>query len=933
MGIGPFDSLVFPGVYTQTLTQAPLASAAGELRIPAFIGVASDTRTVSNYEMIRGSSSMADNKIIKENVSSQVTGSNRNFSVSFFPIVKGDGAGTTTNDPKNIIAYINSNPVPVASLNGATGEIYLVNYPAVGDEVLITYAYKRTDTLHTDEDLSTQIDGLTRTFQTHFFPIVSGNNSGITTTDTSKITVKINGVTKALASLDGENGQFSLASSVTPPTPGDVITVTYYTNDQQNTADILPSPYVASVASVGYSPGASDFIQGQDYILDTTTSIYSSFSTLQWGNSLKVLPGATTSGYMPFNDMTGSLYDNHIYRRLASGLVDGTNKTFTLEYIPTDGQSRGKLTDDPSKLEAYVGTDPIVASPAVITEVIGSTRTIMLQTAPTVGQKVYVSQFQNNLVTDNWTVTCTGSGLYTIVGANSGEAMEVTYVDATVADSGAFSTEGVTYPDGDSANPNFRDTQVMPGSAVAEDITIKFIDATTYGVLSSVAGGTGSAGDNTCYLYQTYIDKATGFRITINQGATVDYSSNDRIHYNVSPTFHTTSLYRSRAIPGVKLIVSSTSGVNTSDTALINSYNLVNANEPNVGDFYYVTFSEYKQFDSNGIGDPVLYTQEKDMVADLGPLTIDNKLGLAGHLAFLNGAAAIVCLQIEKASGKDDAPDSRYISAIDVFNEPMTGGIRPTLIQPVTTSNAVLQYLRQSNLIQSGIRYGNEHRSYFGFPLNTSPTVAQAYARAMNNERMVAIYPDGAVITLTDALGNEYEYLVDGSLLASAFAGRDVMPAFDVAEPITRKPINGFTRLYRRMDSVTMAQTANAGITLLEETAGGIQVKFALTTNVENVLTRTPSIIRTKDFIQRGTRQNLNPYIGTKMLIQRLTEIEDTLNSYLASLQQAQIITAFQPAKATQDPSDPSIVNVLAYYSPVPELLWIVITFNIRTNV
>jgi hypothetical protein len=220
-----------------------------------------------------------------------------------------------------------------------------------------------------------------------------------------------------------------------------------------------------------------------------------------------------------------------------------------------------------------------------------------------------------------------------------------------------------------------------------------------------------------------------------------------------------------------------------------------------------------------------------------------------------------------------------------------------------------------------------------GFPLNTTPTAAQTRARGINNERIVAVYPDGAVMTLTDALGNETEYLVDGAMLAMAMAGRDVSPAFDVAEPLTKKPINGFTRLYRRMDSVTSAQTANAGITLFEEVAGGIQIKFALTTDVTSVLTRTPSIIRTKDFIQRGSRSILTPYIGTKMLIQRTTEIEDTLNSYLASLQQAQIITAFQGTKAKQDPADPSIVNVETFYSPVPELLWIMITFNLRSAV
>ena len=83
MGIGPFPSFAFPGVYTQTLDQAPTATASGELRIPAFIGVAADTIPTPNYEMIRGSSAMADNPIT-EDVSGQVTGANRNFQVTFF---------------------------------------------------------------------------------------------------------------------------------------------------------------------------------------------------------------------------------------------------------------------------------------------------------------------------------------------------------------------------------------------------------------------------------------------------------------------------------------------------------------------------------------------------------------------------------------------------------------------------------------------------------------------------------------------------------------------------------------------------------------------------------------------------------------------------------------------------------------------------------
>ena len=111
MGIGPFPSFAFPGVYTQTLDQAPTANASGDLRIPAFIGVAADTISTTNYEMIRGSSAMADNPIT-EDVSTQVTGANRNFQVTFFPIVVGDGTGTTTSNTNNVIAKINGLPFP-----------------------------------------------------------------------------------------------------------------------------------------------------------------------------------------------------------------------------------------------------------------------------------------------------------------------------------------------------------------------------------------------------------------------------------------------------------------------------------------------------------------------------------------------------------------------------------------------------------------------------------------------------------------------------------------------------------------------------------------------------------------------------------------------------------------------------------------------------
>jgi len=923
--IGPFESFSFPGVYTKTLNEAPRVTAAGALRFPAFIGVADETIPVNNYEMIRGSSSMADNLISKEDVSSQLTGANRNFTVSYYPIVSGNGTGTVTNNPNNVTVTVNNSRVPVASVNGTTGEIYLVSIPASTDTILVTYYFKKTDTLYTNEDLSVQATGSNTNFKVQHVPIVQGDNGGITTTDTTKVSVLVNGSAATVSAVDGDTGIITLASA---PALGATVTVTYYSNELQDTMDILPSPNVTSVTKVGYSPGTSDFIIDTDFVLDSTGS----FHTLNWGHSYKIASGQHTIGTEYFDDsqISATLYDNRSYKRATTGTTDGTNKTFTMEATPMTGQGLGKSTDDISKVVAYVGTSPVDATSVTIASMSASAKTVTLQTAPASDATVFITQYYNNLPDDTWTLTNTlagasGVGTYTISGTNSGDAMGVTWsaADTTVSDSD-FSTENVTYPAGTGAGNS--DAQVLPGYAVAETVSLTFQDSSSYVVTSSDSSGTGTGGDNTGYLNQTYIDAKTGFRVTVLAGNLVLYTLGDVIGYTVSPTL-VTAAQPTRAIPGIRTTVTDTVDIAVNDTATVKTYNK-SGNEPNIGDFYYVTFEESKTDFNNAR----FFTEEQDALDWTGPLSITNKLGVAAHLAFLNGAPAIALLQIQKSTGSEDAPDSSYISAINYFDEPMEGGVRPSLLQPMSTSTGVLNYLKTSNIIQAGIRYGNERMTYFGFPLNTSPTTAQTYARSMNSERMIGIYPDGAIMTISDELGNDIEYLMDGSVLGAAISGRDTSPAFDVATPLTRKPIVGFTRLYRRLDSVTAAQTANSGLTLLEEQAAGIYVKIALTTDTSSVLTRTPSVIRIKDFVQKGSRAVLQPYIGSKFLNERLSEIETTLGSYMRALKQAQIIKAYQGIKATVDPNDPTTVNVQGFYSPVLPLLWIIITYNLRSS-
>jgi hypothetical protein len=933
-GIGPFPSFVFPGVYTQTLNEAPRVTATGGLRVPAFIGVADEVIPITAYEMIRGSSSMADNRIVKEEISGTIDGVNRSFQVSYYPITTGAGTGTTTNNPNDVLAYVNGEKVPVATVVGSTGIVTFVTAPITGDTVEISYYYKFTDTYHSNENLSVQADSTNTTFKTSFVPIVSGDNGGTITTDPTKIVARVNGTPVTVSAVDGVDGIVTLAAA---PAGGSLVQVTYYSNEYQNTSDILPSHNVSEITKVGLSTSTTDFYSGTDYVLDTSGS----FNTINWGNSYKIASGTNTSGFTYFDDsqIGVTLYDNRIYRRECSGTVDGTNKIFTVPFVPTTGTGQGKLTDNPSLLSAYHGTAAFDATSVSIVEMSGASKTVTLAAAPIVGETVFVTQYQNLLSDDVWTLTdattgITGVGAYTLAGEDSGVGMDVEWsasdssVNPTV---NSLGNTGIQYPGASAIGANYRDTQVLPGYGVEETITLTFQDANTYVVTSDNPNGTGSGADNTGYLNQTYIDNVTAFRVTLVTPDAGAYINGDYIGYKVSPVFDTSTAVPTRAVPGARVTVSDTAGINVGDTGIITTYNKA-GNEPDIGDFYYVTFNDGKTFDADGLLAPVFVTTEKNALAYTGPLNVNNKLALAAHLSFLNGAPGVILLQVQKTTGGSDAPDSRYIDGIDVFNLPMEGGLRPALMEPVTTSSTVLSYTKTSNTIQSSIRYANERMTYFGFAVNTSPTSAMSLAQSYGNERMTGLYPDGAVVTLTDELGNNSEFLVDGSLLAAAITGRDTSPAYDVAEPLTRKPVVGFTRLYRRMDSVTQSQVANAGVTILEEQPAGIIVKMDLTTDVTSVLTRTPSVIRIKDFVQQGVRNALMPYIGMKFLNSRTTEIVTTVKSYFSALVKAQIITAFTGVTAVPDPVDPTTIQVTASYSPVLPLLWIVVTFNLRTR-
>ena len=608
-----FEQYTKPGVYTRETVEDPGIILFGDLRIPVFTGEGQETMSYKNIELHRGSSAVADDLVVKENLSDQLTGFTRQFQLGYFPVVKGDGTGTLTNVATDITVLADGVPATVTSLNGTTGVFQLHNIYPVDVNLEATYYFKRMDTFVSDEDLSGQVpsfatwtgdpnltltltlpgelgssvqlalrsltsttdafavsgagtdliaielrkvdrvlttlgtslvfassgETVTRqagswindgvvvgdgcafttpsnttpagthlivthvtdaaltfagatlvnetvsspttanvsafglrtygdisnlldvgiptpsgyitlqtagslsavlshpvpavintyfrngngpntniTFKLQNTPVVDGTNGGVVTTNPSFVTALVNNLPAQIKSLDGLNGFITMAN---PVLSGQTFTVSYYTNNYQDTYDMLPASNVASLDLVGFGPDREDFINTVDYVLETPVG---KNARIQWGAATTTDTGVWSAGYNPFDAsvITTTLIDEIMYLQPVQGTIDGVNAVFTLQDVPTDGSGHSRPTNDPSLVHVYHGTDPLDALAGGEVRVIqcfGATGKIKLYNPAPAGSLVYATYYRNILNDHTFTlavddVGITGQGSYKI---------------------------------------------------------------------------------------------------------------------------------------------------------------------------------------------------------------------------------------------------------------------------------------------------------------------------------------------------------------------------------------------------------------------------------------------------------------------------------------------------------------------------------------
>jgi hypothetical protein len=314
--------------------------------------------------------------------------------------------------------------------------------------------------------------GTNKSFSVVNVPIVDGTNGGVVTTNPDSITVTINDLPVKVVSVNGLYGTFTLAQ---PVAAGSKFRVNYYTNNYQDTFDVLPGDNIVELTNVGYGAGRSDFIDGVDFVLEKD----STGARIQWGASASVKAGKYTTGYAPFDGtpVTTTLVDEYVYLRPVSGAVDGKNYSFQLEDVPTDGSLLSRATNDPSKIAVYAGSSPLDAlskGPIRVVSLFGANRDFSLYTPTAPGQKLYASYWRNVLNDHLYTLTVaapgvTGQGTYRITD-ELGNVAPVAEEGVHTVTAGTFANTGIVWP------YSFPDLRGQVGATPNETITLTFQD-------------------------------------------------------------------------------------------------------------------------------------------------------------------------------------------------------------------------------------------------------------------------------------------------------------------------------------------------------------------------------------------------------------------------------------------------------------------------
>jgi len=414
--------------------------------------------------------------------------------------------------------------------------------------------------------------------------------------------------------------------------------------------------------------------------------------------------------------------------------------------------------------------------------------------------------------------------------------------------------------------------------------------------------------------------------VTLNVLPTpADYSAQDVVDaINAQTSGCTASVETVIADEYVKITSDATNGssivfgAGTANTVLGFSDGLANegSKEPVAASTYYVDYTRARLTTE--------YTAQYwySMVAiinEFGPADTTSPISLASQIAYENGATVWLLAQTNAADGSEY---QQYVAALAKLTAKDCN-----IVVPITTNQNIFSIVK-SHVVSMSTQLQRKWRIAF-IGVTGSKTVSQmnTLATGLNSRRVVLVYPEVAKRMIGDT-----ETSLDGSYIAAALAGINANPNYDVATPLTRKDVVGFTELVANLNLRTEKNSiASNGVCIVDFDGTNSRVRHGKTTAIDTVINQEISLTNITDYVSEVMYRALeNIYTGRKIVDDTTLDVKVTIQSLLNQLVGNDILVGWQNITVTQNITDPTQIDVTFEISPVMPLNYINIVFSIN---
>ena len=319
---------------------------------------------------------------------------------------------------------------------------------------------------------------------------------------------------------------------------------------------------------------------------------------------------------------------------------------------------------------------------------------------------------------------------------------------------------------------------------------------------------------------------------------------------------------------------------------------------------------------------PTYYSSLNDMASAFGiEDDVTGTLMLGARLAVQNGSSVILAVQLNSADGAELV---QFQKAIDKLQT-----VDCNYIVPMTGNTSIFSYVKAHVDNMSSQIERRNRKAFLGLVGSWTISDIQNIAGGLNDSRIALVYPPSVQMFV----GSEPTATSVGSMeLAAAIAGLRCNPNYDVAEPMLKKTLVGFSQI---TDNLTRAQKnslASSGVMIVDSEGGVPFIRDGLTTNVSTIDSAEFTITDILDYVAQVTQQvTERMYVGTKLTNTTPTQISATVRTLLQQMTQQpqQVLNGFGTISSVQNSNVPTEIDVTFTVNPVRTTKYIQLSFSI----